>query len=105
MIHTLRKPAGDESYAFRTNIVKGYFSIDEDNREVIQLKLNLSAAIEFYNELIIKVENATVDGRPFSDETRDAFLEAINPIYKLRVLEPLFDINAWYFKIDEIRFP
>jgi hypothetical protein len=105
VIHTLRKPTRDESYAFRTNIVKGYFSTDEENREVIQLKLNLSAAIEFYNELIINIENATLDGRPFSDETRNAFLEAINPVYKLRVLEPLFDVNAWYFKVDEIRFP
>jgi hypothetical protein len=105
VIHTLRKPTRDESYAFRTNIVKGYFSTDEKNREVIQLKLDLSTVIECYNELIINIENATLDGQPFSEETRNAFLESINPVYKLRVLEPLFDINAWYFKIDEIRFP
>jgi hypothetical protein len=105
VMHTLRKPTQDESYAFRTSIVKGYFSTDEKNREVIQLKLNLSAAVEFYNELIINIENATLGGLPFSSETRSAFLEAINPVYKLRVLEPLFDVNAWYFKIDEIRFP
>ncbi len=105
VIHTLRKPTQDESYAFRTSIVKGYFSTDEDNQEVIQLKLNLLAAVEFYNELIINIENATLGVRPFSSETLSAFLEAINPVYKLRVLEPLFDVNAWYFKIDEIRFP
>lgn len=105
VIHTLRKPTQDESYAFRTSIVKGYFSTDEDNREIIQLKLNPSAAVEFYDGLIINIENATLGGRPFSSETRSAFLEAINPVYKLRVLEPLFDVSAWYFKIDEIRFP
>ena len=105
VIHTLRKPTQDESYAFRTNIVKGYFSTDEDNREIIQLQLNLSAAVEFYNELIINIGNATLRGRPFSSETRSTFLETINPVYKLRVLEPLFNVNAWYFKIDEIRFP
>lgn len=105
VIHTLRKPTEHESYAFRTTIVKGYFSTNEDNQEIIQLKLNLSTAIEFYNKLIISIENATVDGQPFSDEARKAFLDAINPIYKLRILEPLFDLNAWYFKIDEIRIP
>jgi hypothetical protein len=44
-------------------------------------------------------------GQAFSDETRGLFLEAINPVYKLRVLEPLFDVNAWYFKIDDWTFP
>jgi hypothetical protein len=104
VIHTLRKPTEDESYAFRTSIVKGYFSTNEDNQEIIQLKLNLSTAVEYYNNLILNIENATVDGQLFSAATRNAFLEAVNPIYKLRVLEPLFDVNVWYFKIDEIRF-
>jgi hypothetical protein len=104
VIHTLRKPTEDEGYVFRTNIVKGYFSTNEDGQEIIQLKLNLSTAIEFYEKLILNIENATVDGQPFSGGTRNAFLESINPIHKLRVLEPLFDVNAWYFKIDEIRF-
>lgn len=105
VIHILRKPTEDESYAFRTNIVKGYFSTDEDNQEIIELKLNLSTAVEFYNKLLINIENATVSGQPFTAETRNAFLEAINPVYKLRVLEPLFDVNAWYFKIDDWRIP
>jgi hypothetical protein len=105
VIHTLRKPTEEESYAFRTNIVKGYFSTDEDNREIIQLKLNLSTAVEYYNNLLINIENATVGGQLFADETRDAFLEVINPVHKLRVLEPLFDVNAWYFKVDDIRIP
>lgn len=105
VIHVLRKPTKDESYAFRTNIVKGYFSTDEHDREIIQLKLNLSTAVEFYNKLIINIENATVSKQSFSTETRNVFLEAINPVYKLRVLEPLFDVNAWYFKIDDIVIP
>lgn len=105
VIHVLRKPTEGESLAFRTSIVKGFFSTDEDGRESIQLKLNLSTAAEFYNELILNIENATVDGRPYSDETRGAFLAAVNPVYKLRVLEPLFNVNAWYFKIDEWTLP
>jgi len=103
--HILRQPTEDESYYFRTNIVRGYFSTNEENQEIIELKLNLPTAVEFYNKLIMNIENATVGGRPFSDETRNAFLEAINPVYKLRVLEPLFKVNAWYFKIDEIIMP
>jgi hypothetical protein len=103
--HTLLKPTEDESYTFRTNIVRGYFSTNEDGQEVIELKLNLSAAVEFYDRLILNIENATVGGQAFSSETRRAFLEAINPVYKLRVLEPLFDVNAWYFKIDDLTYP
>jgi hypothetical protein len=105
VIHILRKPTEDESLAFRRSIVRGFFSTDEDGQEIIQLKLNLSTAAEFYDKLILNIENATVDGRQFSDGVREAFLEAINPVYKLRVLEPLFDVNAWYFKIDEWTLP
>jgi hypothetical protein len=105
VIHLLRKPTEDESFTFRTNIVEGYFSTDEEGREIIQFKLNLATAVEFYNNLLINIENASVGGKSFSDETREAFLEAINPVYKLRVLEPLFNCNAWYFKIDDWTFP
>lgn len=105
VIHILRKPSEDENYTFRTNIVSGSFSTDEEGKEIIQLKLNLSTAVEFYDNLLINIENATVGGQMFSDETRGAFLEAINPVYKLRILEPLFDVNAWYFKIDDWTFP
>jgi hypothetical protein len=105
IIHVLRKPTAEESYTFRTNIVKGKFSTDEEGQEIIQLKPNLLIAIEFYESLLIKIENATVGGQVFSGETRGAFLESINPVYKLRVLEPLLDINAWYFKIDDWTYP
>ena len=105
VIHVLRDPTEEESRAFRTNIVRGVFSTDEEGREIIRLTLNLSTAVEFYNRLLLSVENAAVGGSTYSEETRDDFLEAINPVYKLRVLEPLFDVNAWYFKIDDIIIP
>lgn len=105
IIHVLRNPSEEESLAFRTNIVKGVFSTDEEGREIILLTLNLSTAVEFYNRLLLSVENAAVGGNTYSEETRDDFLEAINPVYKLRVLEPLFDVNAWYFQIDDIIIP
>jgi hypothetical protein len=37
--------------------------------------------------------------------TSSAFLAAINPVYKLCVLEALLGIDAWYFEVDETRFP
>lgn len=102
VIHILRKPTEVESHHFRTNILKGYFAANEESEEVVQLKLNNSIVVEFYDRLIIKIENATVNGKHFSDEMKNAFLESINPVYKLRVLEPLFNINAWYFDVDKI---
>jgi PIN domain-containing protein len=103
--HILRKPTELESLEFRTTIVTGEFAQDKEGREIIQLRLNLSVANDFYNSLINGIENATVGGKVFSAETRAGFLDVINPVYKLRVLEPLFGVRAWYFKVDDIVFP
>lgn len=103
--HVFREPSAEESKEFRTTIVNGSFSTDEENREIINLQLNLATAVSFYDRLLIRVEKGTVDGRPYDDATRGSFLQAINPVYKLRVLEPLFDVNAWYFTIDDFTIP
>lgn len=103
--HILRKATPEESLNFRTQTIKGYRSVDEDGKEIIVLKLNLKAANELYDELILKIENATVKGQLFTPETRSDFLQAINPVHKLRVLEPHLGINAWYFKIDDMIIP
>jgi hypothetical protein len=103
--HVLRNPTPEEGKEFRTSVVKGSFSRDEENREIVELHLNLATAVTFYDRLLIRVENGTVDGHPYDDSTRESFLLAINPVYKLRVLEPLFDVNAWYFKIDDMIIP
>ncbi len=103
--HVLREPSTEDSKEFRTNIVNGSFSTDEENREVIDLQLNLATAVSFYDRLLIRVEKGTVDGQPYDEATRESFLQAINPVYKLRVLEELFDVNAWYFTIDDLTIP
>jgi hypothetical protein len=103
--HVLRKATDEESLSFRTQVIKGYKSLDEDGKEIIVLKLNLQAAGELYDKLIARVGNATVEGRSFDAETRGDFLREINPVHKLRVLEPHLNINAWYFEIDDIVFP
>ena len=84
---------------------KGPKLLDEEGKEIIVLKLNLKAANDLYDELILKIENATVKGQLFTPETRSDFLQAINPVHKLRVLEPHLGINAWYFKIDDLIIP
>lgn len=103
--HVLRKATNEESLSIRTQIIKGYKSLDEDDKEIIVLKLNLQAASELYDKLIVKIENATVKDHLFNAETRCNFLKEINPVHKLRVLDPHLNINAWYFKIDDIVFP
>ena len=103
--HVLRKATDEESLHFRTQIIKGYKSLDEDGKEIILLRLNLRAADELYNKLIVRIINATVEGKSFVVETRGDFLREINPVHKLRVLEPHLDINAWYFQIDDLVLP
>lgn len=105
IVHVMRKPTTAESKWFRTNIVKGCFSTNDEKQEIVELQLDLSIAIEGYERLIVGIENATVNGEVYSEQTRKEFLEVMNPIYKLRVLEPLFNVNAWYFKVDEIIMP
>ena len=103
--HVLKNPDQDEISEFSTNIVKGSFSTDEEGREIINLHLNLATAVTFYDKLLVRIENGVVNGSAYQDTERENFLKAINPVYKLRVLEPLFDVNAWYFKIDETTIP
>lgn len=99
--HILREPTEEESKDFRTQIVKAFFTKDDEDQEVIELKLNLSAAIDLYSKLLINIENATVRGEVFSEETKAMFLEVINPVFKFRVLTELLNINVWNFKIDD----
>jgi hypothetical protein len=103
--HVLRRATGEESLSFRTQIIKGYKSLDEDGEEIIVLRLNLQAADELYDKLIIRILNATVDGKSFAAETRGDFLREISPVHKLRVLEPHLGLNAWYFQIDDLVLP
>jgi hypothetical protein len=101
VIHALRKPSEEESLRFRTTILQGRYA--DDNAATINLILNLPAAVELYDKLIMSVENATAHGQPFSEADRDAFLAEINPVSKLRVLEALLDVGVWGFKVDEIK--
>lgn len=104
VVHVLRRPTESQSVRFRTSIVTGEFAQDGEEREIINLRLNLSVANDFYSSLLERIENATVSGEVFSVETRQAFMEAINPVYKLRVLESLFGVRAWYFAVDDMLF-
>jgi hypothetical protein len=103
--HVFRQPNEEESREFRLTVVNGSFSTDEEDREIINLQLKLATAVTFYDRLLIRIENGTVDGNPYDESTRDSFLQAINPVYKLRILEPLFDVDAWYFAIDDFTIP
>ena len=105
VVHILRTPTESQSVQFRTSIVTGEFAQDDEGREIINLRLNLSVANDFYSSLLERIENATVSGEVFSVERRHPFMEAINPVYKLRVLETLFGVRAWYFAVEDMVFP
>jgi hypothetical protein len=105
IVHVMRRPTTTESKWFRTNIVQGYFSTNEEKQEVIELKLNLPIAIAAYDRFVLRIENATVNGQSFSDQSRQMFLDVINPIYKLRVVGALLNVHPWYFKVDDIVMP
>ncbi len=99
--HILRQPSIEESNSFCKQIIKGYFSTNEDNDEVIELKLDLKLAVELYDKLIIRIENANVSGQVFNEESKELFLKEVNPVYKFRVVEQFLNINAWNFEIDD----
>lgn len=99
--HILRQPSVEESNSFRKKIIKGYFSINEDKEEIIELKLDLKLAVELYDKLIVRIKNANVSGQVFNEESKELFLNEVNPVYKFRVVEQVLNINAWNFEIDD----
>lgn len=88
IVHILREPSEPERAAYRerasqTRNVRG------SRRARSKIVTNLSAAVELYDTLLLKIEGAQVAGEEFTSANRGAYLRAIDPMYKRQVIVTL----------------
>jgi hypothetical protein len=96
--HVLRKASDEEIQQFQNDSLRQYGVPGKAN--TYRICLNLRVANDLYDELVIRIENATVNGREYDDSTRNDFLMAINPVHKLKTLEAALQIERMKFKSD-----
>jgi hypothetical protein len=98
VVHVLRKPTEDETRQFQTEITRTYLVADKP--DTVRVSLNLPVVNQIYDSLILRIENANLGNQTFSEESKQDFLDAINPVFKLKVLEEVFEQNVWHFQYD-----
>jgi len=96
--HVFRKASDEEIRQFQNDYLRAYGVPGKANTE--RICLNLRVANDLYDELVIRIENATVNGREYDDSTRNDFLRVINPVHKLKILEAALQIERMKFKSD-----
>lgn len=88
--HQLREPTEAERIKFKrnssaTSYVKGA------KKTQVRVRANLKAYVELYDALIEFVSNATVGGKEFGGNNANAFLAAIDPMWKRQVIQCLMN--------------
>lgn len=91
VLHVLREATDEEKQRFATETLRTY--LVPDKPDTVRICFDLRVASELYDAMILRVENATVEEQGFSDSTRAKFLKAVNPIFKLKVLEEALQIE------------
>ena len=85
VLHVLRKATEEEHERFKDETPRAYQVAGKP--DTIRICNNLRIVDDLYNAMLLRVEKATVNGEEFNESTRAAFLKAINPVFKLKVLE------------------
>jgi hypothetical protein len=98
VVHVLRKASDEEIQQFQNDSLRAYGVPGKENTQ--RICLNLRVANDLYDELVVRIENATVNGREYDNSTRDDFLKVINPVHKFKTLEAALQIDLMKFKND-----
>ena len=98
LLHVLRKPTEDETRQFYTEITRTYLVANQP--DTVRVSLNLPVANQIYDSLILGIENANLGDQIFSEDRKQNFLDAINPVFKLKVLEEALEQEVWHFQYD-----
>lgn len=96
--HVFRKASDEEIQQFQNDSLRAYGVPGKVDTQ--RICLNLRVANDLYDEFVIRIENATVNGREYDDSTRADFLRTINPVYKFKTLEAALQINLFNFAED-----
>ena len=88
VFHVLREPNEAEYAKFKRTANKtSYMSGSRKTR--FKVRSDLKPYIEMYDALIETIEGGTVGGLPFAADRRDAFIRAIDPIWKRQIVQTL----------------
>jgi hypothetical protein len=98
VLHVLREATEEERQKFKDETPRAYQVAGRP--DTIRICNNLRVADDLYNSMLLHVENATVNGQGFNESTRAVFLKAINPVFKLKVLEEAVQIEMTTFYYD-----
>jgi hypothetical protein len=98
VLHALRKATDEERQKFQNESLRTYAVAD--NPDTIRICVNLRIADDLYNEMLLRVENATVNGQSFDEASHVTFLKEINPVFKFKVLEAALQIKLMNFDHD-----
>lgn len=84
--HVLRAAEETEVKRFRQKNNNGRLMPDKRGRQKFVQKSNLRSAMTFYQSLFSRMAGASVGGNAFSDDRRDQFIEAVNPLIQRKVV-------------------
>lgn len=98
VLHSLRKATDEERQKFQNESLRTYGVAGKN--DTVRICVNLRVADDLYNAMLLRVENATVNGQPFDEASRAIFLKEINPVFKFKVLEAALQIKLMNFDYD-----
>jgi hypothetical protein len=98
VVHVLRTATDEEGAKFLQETVRTYAVVGKP--DTMRICLNLRAASDIYDAMLLRVEKGTVNGQQFDEKSRAVFKEAINPVFKLKVLEAALNTRLWHFASD-----
>ena len=90
--HVMRQPKVSELDSYRRKAAaNSQVKPGKRGRQILVTRSNLRSLIAFYDLWLVRIERATVDGREWSEDQRTAFLAAVDPLVKRKVVAALTD--------------
>ncbi len=84
--HVLRAPDEKDLKRIRQAINNGRLMPDKRGRQKFVSHSNLRKMMSFYAQYFVRLDGAKIDERPFSDDRREEFIEAVSPLVRRRVV-------------------
>ncbi len=91
VLHLMRMPAEGELKLYRRKSTGGEIKPGKRGRQIFKTSSNLKTAMSFYQQWLLRVDGATVDGQTYSDENRPAFLAHVDPLIQRQVVNAVVE--------------
>jgi hypothetical protein len=85
--HVLRRPTESEWSRYRRRGVRVLTVAGTNNGNAhVRYCTNLNAAVELYDAIVERIDGVSLGGHPFRPDQREAFIEAIDAVFKQHVI-------------------